>query len=395
MSRLLSLEIHQLRLPFRVKFSHAAAERSATDAIVVAAVLADGTIGYGEGLPREYVTGETAESVLREIPGTLAPRLRNLAPRNFPELLEIADNLPHRNHAGAVINTARCAVELALLDAYSRHFHTPLSQIIGWLGVGVFSSLDVHPIRVSGVLDAAAPERLARRYRLMRLGGLEDFKVKMGTQRDEETLDFLNRKLRKPLAAGRITLRADANGAWDIDTALAMSEKLAELDAFCLEEPLARNDQAHWRTLADLSKVPIMADESLLTLENGKYLAENDLVDFFNIRISKNGGLIPAIRLAELAIRYHRGYQLGAMVGESGILAAAGWHFLQMVPAVCFTEIGYGTFLLRQDLARPQVRFGWRGRLPQLHGPGLGVEVLPRRLAEFSLAAPIKIPLAE
>jgi len=57
------------------------------------------------------------------------------------------------------------------------------------------------------------------------------------------------------------------------------------------------------------------------------------------------------------------GYQLGAMVGESGILTAAGRHFLQMVPGVTFTEISYGTFLLQEDIVDQQMRFGYKGRL--------------------------------
>ena len=394
-NRLVQLELFALRLPFRRRFAHARAQRNHTDTVVVAALLADGTVGFGEGLPRTYVTGETIESVLYNITDTLAQRLGHVEPRNFPELLELVDNLPFTNQQDQIINTARCAVELALLDAYSRHFKCSLSNIIGWMSAGALATKVVSErMSVSGVLGGVPPDQLKRQLRQMRWFGLRDFKIKLGCTYDQQNLAVLDKCLGPALARGRTTLRADANAAWDVDTAMAMCSKLADIGICCLEQPLARDDRDHWRTLADLTSLALMADESLVTFDDAEYLARNDLVDYFNIRISKNGGLLPAIRMAELAAQWSRGYQLGAMVGESGILAAAGRHFLQMVPAVTFTEICYSTFLLDDDIVEPKIRFGYRGRLPTLNGPGLGVEVRREKIARFLAQPARKVVLA-
>ncbi|MFC1782101.1 hypothetical protein ACFL02_00780, partial [Planctomycetota bacterium] len=174
-NRLIELELFHLRLPFRRKFSHAAAQRHDTDTVVVAALLADGTVGFGEGLPRSYVTGETIDSVFYNISDTLAARLGRVEPKSFPELLDLADSLPFTNEQNQIINTARCCVELALLDAYGRHFGCSLSSIAGWLGCGFLTGdPSIEKIRVSGVLDGAEPAQLAQQLRKMRWFGLRN-----------------------------------------------------------------------------------------------------------------------------------------------------------------------------------------------------------------------------
>ena len=394
-NRLIELQLYHLRLPFRHSFSHAAAQRAETDTVLVAALLADGAIGFGEGVPRPYVTGETIESVLYNISDTFAGALKQVEPKSFPELLDLIENLPFTNEQNQIINSARSAVELALLDAYARHYQSSLSSIAGWLGCGFFTGdASIHKIRVSGVLDGADPAKMLKQLRLMRWYGLKNFKLKVGYEHDIENLNLINKKYHKALSYGKMSLRVDANGAWDIDAAVAMSEKLVGLNVCCLEQPLAPNDQSHFRTIADLSRVPLMADESLLTVDDAEYLAENDLIDYFNIRISKNGGLIPAIKIAEIAHKYGKSTQLGAMVGEGAVLAAAGRQFLQMTPNVEFTEICYSTFLLKNDIADRNIRFGYGGKIPKIGPLGLGLEIPRKKISRFLVEPPRKITLA-
>src|SRR5262249_45450104 len=60
--KLVELTVHHVRIPLRKAVRHASYTRSDTDNLVVRCVLDDGTAGFGEGVPREYVTGETVES---------------------------------------------------------------------------------------------------------------------------------------------------------------------------------------------------------------------------------------------------------------------------------------------------------------------------------------------
>ena len=99
------------------------------------------------------------------------------------------------------------------------------------------------------------------------------------------------------------------------------------------------------------------------------------MADYFNLRLSKNGGFLATLRLVEFARRHQVRYQLGCMVGETSILSAAGRKFIELVPDIAFAEGSYGRFLLRDDVARPKVQFGLGGTIKPLSGLGWGVTV--------------------
>ena len=60
-----NLDIKELNIPFNVSFKHSSAERNTTEAVLVTIESENGNVGYGEGCPRVYVTGETVDSALK------------------------------------------------------------------------------------------------------------------------------------------------------------------------------------------------------------------------------------------------------------------------------------------------------------------------------------------
>ena len=76
--------------------------------------------------------------------------------------------------------------------------------------------------------------------------------------------------------------------------------------------------------------------------------ANNDDLIIRGNRIAKNGGLLPALRIARRALEAGLDLQLGCLVGETSLLSAAGLAFLQACPRVRFVEGAFGRFLLRQ-----------------------------------------------
>src|SRR5881227_448729 len=62
--RIVELTASQVRIPLRKPFRHASFTRTSTDNVLVRCVLENGIVGFGEGVPREYVTGETIDSAL-------------------------------------------------------------------------------------------------------------------------------------------------------------------------------------------------------------------------------------------------------------------------------------------------------------------------------------------
>jgi len=386
------LTIYSLAIPMRRKFSHAAAERVCSEPIVVRLELADGTVGYGETHPRTYVTGESHQDVLDSIRRIFVPLLVNIRPSCFGEAIEVAAELPTTEDSRP-ITAARAAVELALLDAYARAFGRSLETVAGyleerWLG----TPGSAETARYSVVVSSEDPARAARFVKKVRWGLIRDFKIKVGDAQDDERLRAVAGALGKSLQSGKTSLRIDANFAWDRDEAIRKLTGWRDLPISCCEQPLPRSKIDDWPGVAAASPIPLMADESLLTMEDAEELIEKKAASWFNIRISKNGGLIPALRLAILAKRHGVPYQLGCMVGETSILSAAGRWFLQLVPGVRFVEGSYGKFLLTDDVVRKPLRFGFGGRWKPLTGPGLGINVDTPKLEKIAVAKPIEIP---
>src|SRR5262249_42275107 len=110
--RVVELSACQVRIPFRRAIRHATTTRAETDNVLVRCVLEDGTVGHGEGVPRDYVTGETLDSSLALLSRTdLRAQLEPC--RDFAHAVEVAERLLLAEVPGDARhcqgNAARCA----------------------------------------------------------------------------------------------------------------------------------------------------------------------------------------------------------------------------------------------------------------------------------------------
>lgn len=394
--RIREVRITPLALPLRLKFEHAAASRDVSDPVIVrltAAAPHAHVEGFGETLARPYVTGETAASVLRDLRELFVPLLAGFAPATFAEALEFIEQLPF-DRDGRLVCAARAAIELALLDLAGRAFGRRAADAVGWLGLPSFGPPGCLPTaRYSGVIVGGTPRKLMRLLRLQRWYGVRDFKLKVAVAGWEERLATAYARLRPALESGRATLRVDANGGWSLAEAHGAIETLELHGVSAIEQPLPDAEDDDLPFLAEQTACDLIADESLVTLEDGRRLIEAGGVRVFNIRIAKCGGLLPSLKLAALALSRGRDVQLGCLVGETSILSAAGVAFLEACPRVRFVEGALGWWLLRRDIATRRIQFGLGGRMRTRPGPGLGVRIRPKAIAALADAAPLVIRL--
>src|SRR5712691_8026993 len=121
--KVVELTAYHVRIPLKRAIKHASHTRTETDNVVVRCVLSDRSQGFGEGLPREYVTGETIDSVMELLKRSdFAARFHSCP--DFATALVLAERLKLApipgDERGCMGNAARCAVELAILDAYGK-----------------------------------------------------------------------------------------------------------------------------------------------------------------------------------------------------------------------------------------------------------------------------------
>lgn len=377
--RCIQLDLYRTAIPMR-GFDHAAASRSIAESILVKLTYDDGFVGWGETLPRKYVTGETLDTVPEDIEKIIWPAcIENNVLSPSPKPKPIPARAPRR-----CLNAAACAVDLASLRRMFHDLHNLPPALMQYLARRARPRTYID-VKVSGVLGSKDPAKTARRFRLMRWFGLADFKLKLGLGEgeDRENLRIVHKKLRKAIAAGRATLRVDVNGAWDEESAPRRIEELRQYGVCAVEQPVycSANKLAK---LAGRCPLPLIADESLLTERHAKTLTAKNL--WWNLRLSKNGGLFPTLKLMHQAADHHIPIILGCMVGESSILSAAQRRLLQLGPVPKFVEGNYGRFLLAGDLLKgcKSLTFGYAGSLRTLKDDGLGVQVSEQKIEKYA-----------
>ena len=373
--RVTKCEIWEVDIPFKLTFKHSLHERSESNSVIVRLESDTGEIGWGESLPREYVTGETVSSVVATIQSSFMPTLLEHRVSSWEESLDLASRLETEARAQTPnlpdrIGSARCAIELAFLDLAGKHFRRSVAEIFG--------KRKREWVEYSGVISSDSPWKVIKTAAKMRIGGLRFIKVKVGGPDDNEKV----RRIR--LITGRGTdIRVDANAGWNVSEAITAIQSLKKYGISSVEQPVAAEDINGLQAVTSAVSTPIMVDESFCTLADAKKLVSEDACDYFNIRLSKCGGLLASLELANFARQHDKGIQLGCQVGETAILSAAGRHFALGVAGLKFVEGSYGTHLLQQDVAKQDLTFHRRGVGKPLTGPGLGIEVIRERFEPY------------
>jgi L-Ala-D/L-Glu epimerase len=357
-----AVEVRTAELPFRFTFGHAEAQRAASTNVYVKVVLDDGTVGFGEGVPRPYVTGETAETAAATVTVRHAPALIGASLAGPDDVAPLLDGLAARIGPD-VPGAAWCAVELAVLDAAGRRFGRPVSA---WLGPTRTTELTYDAVVPFTGRNAVVPLALA-----IRAAGISQVKVKVGRDVD---VDIDRLRLLRRLLGREVDLRVDANGAWTAEETLAVLERMRRFRISLVEQPVAARDLDGLARVTAACPELIAVDESLRTVAEAEALIEAEACDAFNIRVSKCGGLRASRRIADLAVDAGLTVIVGAQVGESGLLSAAGRHLAACL-APRYLEGSAGRLLLRQDLTAEHVVPGWGGRAHLHAGAGLGVTV--------------------
>ncbi len=96
-----------------------------------------------------------------------------------------------------------------------------------------------------------------------------------------------------------VGLRVDANGAWDLETALAVIAKLAALDVELVEQPVATLEEL--ARLRRLVAVPLAADECIRSVDDARRLRKLDAADAIILKVQPLGGVRAALAVAEAA----------------------------------------------------------------------------------------------
>ena len=374
MPRIASFELWSVDLPFRHAFKHAAAERRQSDSLFLQCTLDDGSIGFGESLPRHYVSGETRDGAFELLATQVLPRLIGHGFESMSAVLSFLTDCDGKAPADWVEpskpqTAAWCAVDLALLDAFGHAWNKPVELAPG----SEFPST----VRYSPVVSSAAGVKLLLAIRLL---GFPQVKLKVEADGVAECV----RRARRWLGPRR-DIRVDANMAWNVEEARGNIEALRALDVRSIEQPLPAEDLAGAARLVSETGAQVMTDEGLTDRASLANLISHRACNAVNLRISKCGGLIGTLNRARQAQEAGLAIQVGCQVGESSLLSAAHLQLVSAIQNVTYAEGCFGLRLLQEDPASPVLQFRAGGRPPpRPRDPGLGVKVNSETLARWS-----------
>jgi L-alanine-DL-glutamate epimerase-like enolase superfamily enzyme len=218
-----------------------------------------------------------------------------------------------------------------------------------------------------------AEEAMAVHERL----GVQTFKVKVG--REPEVDVAATRAIRDALPDA--DLYVDANRGWSYDDALRAGEELIELGVRAIEEPISVDDRAGRLRLAERWTVPLVGDESCISLAHVDRALEEGAVRLVSIKTARTG-FTESRRILDLCLARSTPAVVGSQY-EGAIGSTATISFAAAFAATAGQPAEMTNFLdLADDLVvcPPDIRDG-RAAVPD--GPGLGVEVDEERLQRY------------
>ena len=312
-----------------------------------------GLTGYGCAAPDEHITGETSTSVLEDINGPVSQSLIGSDPLRTAMLLERLKPLLK------IKPSTLAAVDMALFDILGKASNLPLWRLLGGYRDRMKTSVTI------GILSAEETVSHAKEWIAQ---GFSCLKLKGGKDVDSD----IERVLRVREAVGdRIELRFDANQGFSLEESLKFVDRTHSVRLELIEQPTPKGQPDLLGRVTSKVPIPVMADESLMTLRDAFRIARRDLADMVNVKLMKVGGIAEAVQINAVA----RSAGLEVMVGcmdETALAIAAGLHFALARPNVVYADLD-GHLALSGDPSHGAVILR-NGTLFPTNRPGLGFD---------------------
>ena len=337
-------------------------------AVVFVKVTADeGTVGWGQSVPIpkwSYETLETATIVLRDY---FAPAVIGLDATDMHGLQLALDGVL-ANGFSTGMPISRAGLDLALHDLSGKLQGKSLAQLWGReRGEPLTLSWTLNPQRIEEV-DALIEAGWDRGYR--------NFNIKVAP---DPAFDVeLARRVKKRVPKG--FLWADANGGYDVDSALAVAPKLADAGVDVLESPLKPNRIRGYQALKRQGALPILMDEGVVSPVELDEFIHLKMIDGVAMKPSRCGGLESARQQIELLQREGLMW-LGSGLTDPDISLAATVSLYATYGLQKPAALNGPQFLTADVLQKPLAIRDGKIEVPA--GSGLGIEVDEARVMEL------------
>lgn len=356
--KIAKIETGEIRIPLVTPFKTALRTVDCVNDIVVRITTDDGQEGFGEAPPTAVITGDTKESITGAIKEWIAPNLIGMDIDNL-------DGIMKKLHSCILKNTsAKAAVDMAVYDLFAKSCKKPLYKILGGNRAEIETDLTIS---VNEVDEMVADSLTAVQQ------GFGILKIKVG----KEGLKDIDRiKAIRQAVGPDIKLRIDANQGWSPKEAVRIIRTMEDMgiQMDLVEQPTNAHDFEGLKFVTSQVYTPILADESVFSMEDAIHLIQERAADLINIKLMKTGGIYQALKICQIAESYGVECMIGCML-ESKIAVSAAAHLAAGKGIITRADLD-GPSLCKEDpyTGGPVYEGRW---IRMNESPGLGITRVP------------------
>ena len=313
------LLMYRFDIPLKDVFTIATMSLSTAHNLLVEVRTNQGLTGWGEASSFRSIVGET-QCINIAAARELRPLLIGKNPLALRPLMEQLEAwLPHNT-------TLKSAVDMALFDIAAQACGLPLYAYLGG---------EKREMETDLTLGIGDPAQAGEKALAIKAMGFRIIKVKLGLSDQEDSTRLTN--IRRAVGPQTI-LRIDANQGWDRVAATRCLRAFEELGIELCEQPCHARDLQGMRYVHQHAAIPVMADESVCSATDALEIVEQDAAAYFNIKLSKSGGIHYAQQIAHVAKAGFRPCMIGCM-SESRLGITAAAHFACAHPIIRFFDL--------------------------------------------------------
>ncbi len=328
-----------------------------------------GRVGWGESVPSHRWSYETLESVTGTIQTYLAPVLLGRDAFDIAGIHEVMNRTIGPGFSTGM-PICKAGIDLALHDLCSRALGISLAEYWGRPQGGMITlSWTLNPASLDD-LEASLEDGWQRGYR--------NFNVKVAPDPDYDL--ELCKRVKERVPDG--FLWADANGGYDLTTALQVAPKLADLGVDILECPIRPNRLSGYQQLRAQGALPITMDEGVLSTGDLVEFIRLGMLDGLTIKPARCGGLFDARCQIETVLDAGM-FFLGSGLTEPDVGLSASLALYAAYGLSTPAALNGPQYLTKSVLRTPYKPVN--GQLPAPQGPGMGFEIDEAELQNLSI----------
>ncbi len=252
----------------------------------------NGLLGIGEAPATKAITNED----IYDIMSSIWKVEHGLIDQTLEESLAIL-------HSNCEIgSSAKASLDMAIVSLLAQEKNQKLYEYFG--------AKEPVSLKTDITISFKKPHEMIEDSRLAMIEGKDILKIKLA----EDIKHAINVTMAISTMFPDAKLIIDANQAWNLEDSLLFVESVKDLKIELIEQPVVASDLESLKQITQVSTIPILADESVFTLEDVKRVVESNSADMINVKLMKCGGVTKAVEILEYAREKDVKCMLGSML---------------------------------------------------------------------------------